>query len=136
MCFQNNGKTAQAAKFIKSIIMTKVIGSVLLVDTFKRKCVVLKGVLQSPRLKYHVKTFGIDQSFSNNALFEHKWLQNIKKLYKHDGKCEYQQKFKYILDAAMVLTPDGVQPKMSPTISFSGMYRKSFICRRNSTNYQ
>ena len=29
-----------------------------------------------------------------------------------------------------------VQPKMSPTLSFSGMYPKSFIYRRNKTNYQ
>ena len=32
--------------------------------------------------------------------------------------------------------PDLFQPKMSPTLSFSGMYRKSFIYRRNRTNYQ
>ena len=31
---------------------------------------------------------------------------------------------------------DGVQPKMSPTISFSGMYQKSFIYLRNRTNSQ
>ena len=31
---------------------------------------------------------------------------------------------------------DRVQPKMSPTISFSGMYRKQFIYRRNRTNSQ
>ena len=31
---------------------------------------------------------------------------------------------------------DGVQPKMSPTISCSGMYRKSFIYHMNRTNSQ
>ena len=31
---------------------------------------------------------------------------------------------------------DGVQPKIYPTISFSGMYQKSFIYRRNRTNSQ
>ena len=31
---------------------------------------------------------------------------------------------------------DGVQPKMSPTISFSGMYQKPFIYLRNRDNYQ
>ena len=31
---------------------------------------------------------------------------------------------------------DLFQPKMSPTLSFSGMYQKSFIRRRNSTNSQ
>ena len=28
------------------------------------------------------------------------------------------------------------QPKMFPTLSFSGMYQKSFIHRRNRTNFQ
>ena len=31
---------------------------------------------------------------------------------------------------------DLFQPKMSPTLSFSGMYQKSFIYRRNRTNSQ
>ena len=80
MCFQKDGKTAQAARCIKSIISTKVIDSVLSIHTFEQKCVVIKGMLQSPRLKYHVQTIVIDQSLSNNALYEHKFLENIKKL--------------------------------------------------------
>ena len=72
MCFQKNGKIAQAARCIQSRIMTKVIYSVLYVDTFEQQCVVLKGMLQSPRLKDHVQTIGIDQYLSNNALYEHK----------------------------------------------------------------
>ena len=67
--------------------------------------VVLIGILQSPCLKDHVKTVGIDQSLSNNALFEHKCIQNINKLYKHSGKCDGQQWFKYILEEDMVSTP-------------------------------
>ena len=34
MCFQNNGKTAQKEKCIKSRIMTKVVDYVLLIGTF------------------------------------------------------------------------------------------------------
>ena len=34
------------------------------------------------------------------------------------------------------LNLDGVQPKISPTISFSGIYQKSFIFSGNRTNYQ
>ena len=64
-------------------------------------------MLQSPRLKYHVKTIGIDQSLSNNYLYEHKFLQNISKLYKHFVKCDNQQQFKGILEAYMVSTPEG-----------------------------
>ena len=75
------GKSYQAARCIKSRIMTKVIDYVLSIDTFEQQCVVLKGMLQSPRLKYHVQTIGIDPSLSNNTIYEHKFLENIKKLY-------------------------------------------------------
>ena len=61
MCFQDYGETAQASKCVKYRIITKVVDYVLSIDTFEQKCVVLKGVLQSPRLKDHVKTIGIDQ---------------------------------------------------------------------------
>ena len=63
-------------------------------------------MLQSPRLKYHVKTIGIDQFLCNNDFFKHKFLQNIKKLYKHAGKCDDQQQFKNFIEAGMVYTPD------------------------------
>ena len=85
--------------------MTKVVYYVLSVDTYKQQYVVFKGVLQSPRLKHHVNTIGIDQPLSKNALFEHKCLKNINKLYKHAGKCDYQQQFEYILQDAMFSTP-------------------------------
>ena len=49
--------------------MTNVIGSVISINTFEEQCFVIKGMLQSPRLKYHVKTTGIDQSLSNNSFF-------------------------------------------------------------------
>ena len=60
-CVQNNGKTDQSAKCIKSRIMTKVIDYVLLIDIFEQQYVVIKYMLQSLRLKYHVKTIVIDQ---------------------------------------------------------------------------
>ena len=107
MCFQNDGKTYQATKCIKSMIMTKVFDYVLLIDTFEQQRAVLKGVLQSHCLNYHLKIIGINQSLSKNALFEHKCLQNIKKLYKHAGKWDNQQQFKDIIEDAMVSTPEG-----------------------------
>ena len=79
MWFQNDDKTAQASRCIKSRIMTKVIDSVLSLNKFEQHCVVLKGMLQYPRLKDHVQKIGIDQYLSNNALYEQKCLQNIKK---------------------------------------------------------
>ena len=74
MCFKNEGKSDQAAGCIKSRIMTKVIDSVLSIDTFEKKYVMIKSMLHSLRLKDHVQTIGIDQSLSNNALYEHKCL--------------------------------------------------------------
>ena len=66
----------------------------------------LKGILQLQCLKDHVKTTGIDQSLRNNAIYEHKCIQNMKKLCKHAGKCDDQQQFKYIIDADVVSTPE------------------------------
>ena len=106
MCFQKDGKTNQATRCIKSRIMTKVIDSVLSIDTFNQQYVVLKGMFQSLRLKYHVQTINIDQYLSNNTLHEQKCLENIKKLYKQAGKCDEQQQFKYILEADMVSAPE------------------------------
>ena len=97
----------QAARCIKSRIMTKVIDYVLSIYTFKQKCVVLKGMMQSPRLKDHEQTIGIHPSLSNNDIYEHKFLENIKKLYKEAGKCDDQKKLKNILEADMVSTPEG-----------------------------
>ena len=61
-------------------------------------------MMQSPQLKDHVQTIGIDQSLSNNAIYEQKCLENTKKLYKQAGKCEDQQQIKDILKADMVST--------------------------------
>ena len=61
-------------------------------------------MLQSPCLEYHMKTIGTDQSLCTRSSFEHKYLNNIKKIYQHAGKCDDQQNLKVILDADMVST--------------------------------
>ena len=33
-------------------------------------------------------TIGLDQSLSNISFYDHIFLENIKKLLKHDGKCD------------------------------------------------
>ena len=110
------GKSDQASRCIKSRIMTKVIDFGLSIDTFEQQRVVLKVMLQSPRLKYHVRKIGIYLPLSNNTIYEHKCLENIKKLYKQAVKCDNQQQFKDILEAAMVYTPEGftINSTMSP----------------------
>ena len=52
-----------------------------------------------------MKTIVIDQSSFNMSTFEHKCMNNIKKIYQHEGKCDNQQNLKGILDTDMVLTP-------------------------------
>ena len=71
--------------------MTNFIYYVLSIDTFEQQCVVLKVIFQSLRLKDHIQTIGVDPSVSNNAVYEHKCHENIKKLYKQSGKCDNQQ---------------------------------------------
>ena len=95
MYFQKDGKTAQAARCIKSRIMTKVIYYVLSFDTLENNFFLLKGMLQSPPLKDPIQTIGVDQSLSSNVIYEHKFLESIKTLYKQAGKCDNQQKFKW-----------------------------------------
>ena len=55
-----------------------------------------------------MKTIGVDQSLCNMSSFEHKCLNNIKKIYQHEGKCDNQKNLKDVLDAAVVLTPEEV----------------------------
>ena len=78
MCFLKEDETDQAARYIKSRILTKVIYYVLSIDTFEQQYVVLKVMLKSPRLKDHVQTIAMDQFLGKNAKYEHKCLENIK----------------------------------------------------------
>ena len=65
-------------------------------------------MLQSPRIEDHMKTIGIEQSFSKRSSFEHKCLNNIKEIYQHSGKCDNRKNLRDILDAAMMSNPEGV----------------------------
>ena len=62
-------------------------------------------MLQSSRLIYYMKTICIDQSLCTRYYFEHKYMNNIKKIHQHAGKCDNQQNLKYIIDADMASTP-------------------------------
>ena len=55
-----------------------------------------------------MNTIGIDQSSFARSSFEHRCMNNIKKIYQHAGKCDYQQNLKDIIDAAILSTPEGV----------------------------
>ena len=86
--------------------MNKAVYSILSIDTFEQQRFLIKGMLQSPCLEDNMKTIGIDQSLWNRSYFEHKCLNNMKKIYQHTGKCDDQNNLKDILDSDMVYTPE------------------------------
>ena len=55
-----------------------------------------------------MKNIGIDQSSFARSYFEHRCMNNIKKIYQHAGKCDDQQNLKDIIDSAILYTPEGV----------------------------
>ena len=65
-------------------------------------------MLQPSPLEDHMKTIGIDQSSFARSSFEHRCTNNIKKIYQHSGRCDYQQNLKDFIDAAILSTPEGV----------------------------
>ena len=65
-------------------------------------------MLQSQHLEDHMKTIGIDQSLCNRSSFEHRFLNNLKNIYQHAGKCDNQQNPKDILSASMVSTSEDI----------------------------
>ena len=66
----------------------------------------MKGLLRLYRLKQHMVSIGIIQFLSNTDLYEHICLVNINIIYKSARKCDYQQHYKTIIEAAMVPTPE------------------------------
>ena len=55
------------------------------IDSFEHKCVIIKWLLQSERLKENMVTIGVDKSLSNSSLYEHRCLENIKNSYQSAG---------------------------------------------------
>ena len=109
--YQHAGK----CECVKSRVLKKVVESILSINTFEQKCVVIKFLLQSSHLENHMKTSGIDQSSFARSSFENRCMNNIKKIYQHAGKCDDQLNLKDIIDAAILSTPEGVTDN-SPNI--------------------
>ena len=81
MCFQTDGKSAHAAQCAKSRVLNKVIDIIFDIHFFEHKCVIIKGFFQYERLKQHMVTIGVDQSFSKSSFYKHRYLENIYKVY-------------------------------------------------------
>ena len=99
LCFHINRRSSHAAQCVKLRILNKAIDYILYIDTFEQQCILIIGMLQSPRLEYHMKTIGVDQSLCNRSSFEHKCMNNIKKIYQHTVKCDDQKNLENVLDA-------------------------------------
>ena len=118
LCFQVDNKYPHAAQCVKSRVLKNVIYSILSINTFEQQCVVIKCLLQSSRIEDHMKTIGIDQSPFARSSFEHRCMNNIKKIYQHAGKCDDQQNLRDIIDAAILSTPEGVTDN-SPNVQMA-----------------
>ena len=65
-------------------------------------------MLKSSHLEDHMKTIGIDPSSFARSSFEHRCMNNIKKIYQHASKCDDQQNLKDIIYADVLSPPEGV----------------------------
>ena len=77
-----------------------------------------------------MKTIGIDQSSFARSSFEHRCMNNIKKIYQHAGKCDDQQNLKNIIDAAILSTPEGVTDN-SPNVHMTSTQVKKPSARKS-----
>ena len=107
LCFQVNSKYPHAAQYVKSRVLNKAIDYILSIDTYEQQFVVIKITLQSSHLEDHMKTIGIDQSSITRSSFEHRCMNNVKKIYQHEGKCDDQKNLKDILEVDILSTPEG-----------------------------
>ena len=75
------------------------------VDSFDQKCIIIKGLLQSEILKQHMVIIGAEQSLSNSALYKHRCLENTK-IKQLAVKCDDKYQYKEILEDTMVSTTE------------------------------
>ena len=87
-------------------------------------------MLQSSRLEDHMKTIGIDQSSFTRSSFEHRCINNIKKIHQHAVKCDNQQILKDLLEAALLSTPEGFTDK-SPDVHMTSTPVKKPSARKS-----
>ena len=130
LCFQVDNKPPHADRCVKSRVLKKVIDSILSINTFEQQCVVIKCLLQSSHLEDHMKTIGIDQSSFARYYFEHRCMNNIKKIYQHAWKCDDQQNLKDVIDAA-ILSTSKVVTDNSPKVHMTSKQVKKTSARKS-----
>ena len=81
LCLQVENKSTHAAQCVKSRVLNKAIDSILSIDKFEQKCVLIICMLQSSRLEDHIKTIGIYQKSFSRSYFEHRCMNNTIYIY-------------------------------------------------------
>ena len=130
LCFHVDKKYPHAAQCVKSRVLNKFIDSILSINTFEKQCVVIKCMLKSSRLEDHMKTIGIDLSSFGRSYFEHRCVNNIKKIYQHAGKWDDQQNLKDILEDALLSNPEGFTDN-SPNVHMKSKPGKKQSARKS-----
>ena len=67
---------------------------------------------------------GVYQWLSNSSLYEHRRLENIKKVQEYADKCDDKHQYKDILYADIVSTPEGIVDNRPISIGTLGMLNK------------
>ena len=75
-------------------------------------------------------TIGVEQYLSDNDLYEHRCLENNKKLYKPSDKFDDQQKFKAIIEAEIFSITRGFTEKIPMDMGTQVTMKK--LSERNS----
>ena len=70
-------KLAHSAKCYNSYALTKVTDLILDIESFEQQCVILKGLLQTDRLKKHIVTIVIYELLSNFAMYKYIIMENM-----------------------------------------------------------
>ena len=61
LCFQINGRYYYSTQSVKSWIIDNSVYYILCIEKSEQQCVVIKGMLHSPRLEDHMKKIVIDK---------------------------------------------------------------------------
>ena len=117
-------KNAHYAQCDKSRSLIKFLKEIFGIDSFEQKINI--KVLQSKQTKQYMVSIGVYKSFINSALYGHRCLKNTKNLYKTAGKCDDQNQYKTIIEAAMVSTPEGCT-------NYSPMTPNPSVCTENTS---
>ena len=74
-------------------------------------------------------SIGVDQLLNKIDFYAHICMENINKLLKNRGKCDYQHQYKEIIESDMVSTPEGCTNNSTITLN-PAMFTKSPIARK------